>query len=91
MIEKEPRILISDIISFFFFYIGFLFIYTLIFITSINSINSFNSIFLMWFRLMTVFLVASIIFGGSTLLIHILRWLVWFNTTPEWVKNKNKK
>lgn len=88
---KKPRILISDVVSFLFFYIGYLLLYISIFITMLNSTGSIFDIMLMLFKIMTIILVGMVIFGTVAVVIHILKWITWLTITPNWEKKSNKK
>lgn len=90
MIKKEPRMEISDGIAALFIYLGLLMFLILIHLFTINSIGANYETLLTLFKVYLNLYVGLLIFGVVALIIHLLRWLAWSITTPEWSKKKSR-
>jgi hypothetical protein len=88
MIKNEPRMNITDLVGFLLIYLGLLFLLITLHLFTINSIGGTAEVLSVTFRVFLIIYMAAVTFGIVAGVIHLLRWLAWVITTPEWLKKQ---
>jgi len=88
--KQKPRIEIKDVFAWLFLTLGYILFLTSLHILTITSIGAINEImqttFIIFLRVFETIGIIAIAF----IIIHFLKILVWYATTPEWIKRKSK-
>jgi membrane-bound acyltransferase YfiQ involved in biofilm formation len=88
VIKQEPKIDIKDIIAAFCIYIGLLMFITVLHLLAINSTGNTAEVMNSTFSVCLNVYITLVIFGSAFFIIHLLKWLVWNVTTPNWLKKQ---
>lgn len=90
-IKNEPKLDWIKVAGGGLIHIGFLLLLSVVHILAINTIGGTHDV-LTGLRIILIYIfIASIIICFAAIIIHLLRWLTWSISTPEWQKGKQKK
>jgi hypothetical protein len=88
---KEPRIDFKDLFAALFFSIGLIIILTILHLLRIGTVGYTYEVINTIFNVFLTTFIGLGFIAVSFLIIHLLKWLVWTTTTPNWLKCKNEK
>lgn len=90
-IKQEPRIAFKDLFAGLFFFLGLILFITVLHILTIESVGNVSSVLSTTFAVFLYVIGFLLLITMSYVIIHLLRWLAWTITTPEWKQKQFKK
>ena len=90
-IKREPSLDWARLVGGLMIYIGVLMFLIILHLLAINESGNTASVLVTTFKVFIYIYIAMVFFGLAGAVIHLLKWLTWTVTTPEWKKEKIKK